>query len=79
MFERIGDVLGLAFYAAQAVALGGGLAAFIFAGDSAGRTWLRWTAPPMIALGMALIYGMSLIGAAMVFWRLLTDTKYGNG
>ena len=79
MFERIGGCLGLAFYTAQAVALGGGLVAFVISGDGAGRAWMEWTLPPMIVLGIAVFYGMPLVGTAMVFWRLVTDTKYGNG
>ena len=77
MFERIGGLLGLAFYAAQAVALGGGLIVRIAGGN--GDVWLRWTVPPMAALGIALMAGMPAWGAALVFWRLVTDTKYGNG
>jgi len=77
MFERIGGLLGAAFYAAQAVAMGGGLIVRIAGG--AGDAWLRWTVPPMIALGMVLVLGLPAWGAALVFWRLVTDTKYGNG
>ena len=79
MFERIGGWLGLGFYAAQAVAMGGGLAAMVFGGEEAGDAWLRWTLPPMIVLGVALMWGMPMVGAAMIFWRLLTDKAYGDG
>jgi len=73
VFERIGGYLGLAFYAAQAVALGGGLIAFALAGDGAGRAWLRWTLPPMIGLGMAAVYGMTAVGAAMALWKVFRE------
>ena len=78
-FERIGGMIGMAFYAAQAVAMGGGLAVMVLGGKGAGDAWLRWTVPPMIALGVALMYGMSTVGAVRVFWRLLTDKEYGDG
>jgi len=55
MFEKIGGMLGLAFYAAQAVALGGGLVVRIAGGNA--DAWLRWTAPPLIAVAMALCMG----------------------
>ena len=78
MFEKIGGMLGLAFYAAQGLALGGGLAVMVVGGKGAGDAWLRWTLPPLIALGMAAVYGMTLVGAAMAFWRLVTDKEYGS-
>ncbi|HUU31480.1 MAG TPA: hypothetical protein VMY69_05205, partial [Phycisphaerae bacterium] len=62
--ERIGGLFGLAFYGTQAMALGGGLIVMAFGGKGAGDAWLRWTAPPMIALGMALVYGLPAWGAA---------------
>jgi len=73
MFERIGGWLSLAFYGLQAVALGGGLVAFAAGGDAAGRWWLRWTLPPMIAVGMAVVYGMTAVGAAMAMWKVFRD------
>jgi len=73
MFDRIGGLLGLAFYAAQAVALGGGLAVMAFGGKDAGDVWLRWTAPPMIALGMVLVYGLPAVGAAMALWKVFKE------
>ena len=54
MFERIGGWLALAFYGLQAVALGGGLVVMAAGGKGAGDAWLRWTAPPLIAVAMAL-------------------------
>ena len=65
MFERVGGVLGAAFYAAQAVAMGGGLVVLAIGGKSAGDAWLRWTLPPLIAVAMALVFGMFAAGAAM--------------
>lgn len=73
MMDRIGGLLGLAFYGVQAVALGGGLAAFAFAGDGAGRAWLRWTAPPMIVLGLALVYGLPAVGALAALWKVFKE------
>ncbi|HUU32024.1 MAG TPA: hypothetical protein VMY69_08005, partial [Phycisphaerae bacterium] len=73
VFERIGGYLGLAFYAAQAVAMGGGLIAFAGFGEPAGRWWLRWTLPPMIGLGMAAVYGMTAVGAAMALWKVFRE------
>jgi len=71
--DRIGGWLGLAFYGAQAVALGGGLAVMALAGKGAGDAWLRWTAPPMIVLGMALVYGLPAWGAATALWKVFKD------
>jgi len=71
--ERIGGCLGAAFYAAQVIAFGGGLIAFVAAGDGAGRAWLRWTALPMIALGMALMFGLPAWGAATAMWKVFRD------
>lgn len=78
MFERVGGMLALVFYAAQAVALGGGLAVMALGGKGAGEAWLRWTLPPMIGLGMSAVYGLPLVGAAMAFWKILTNSEYGN-
>ncbi|HUX16935.1 MAG TPA: hypothetical protein VMW52_10720 [Phycisphaerae bacterium] len=63
MFERIGGMIGLAFYAAQVIALGGGLAVMAFGGKGAGEAWLGWTLPPMIGLAMAAVYGLPAVGA----------------
>jgi len=79
MFERIGGILGLAFYASQATAMGGGLIVTIAGGKGMGEAWLRWTLPPTIGLGIALFFGMATVGAVMAFWRLLTDAEYGSG
>ena len=73
MFDRVGGLLGLAFYGAQAVAFVGGLAAFAAFGDAAGRAWLAWTLPPMIVLGMALVYGLPAWGAATALWKVFKD------
>jgi len=78
IFEKIGGMLGLAFYAAQAVALVGGLVAFAAGGRAAGDAWLAWTMPLMVAVSLALVVGMPAVGALQVFWRLVTDAKYGN-
>jgi len=72
-FERIGAHLSVAFYAAQAVALVGGLAAFASFGEAAGRRWLDWTLPPMIALGIALVYVLPAWGAATALWKVFKD------
>ncbi len=77
MFDRIGGLLGLAFYAAQAVAMGGGFVVGLVGGDM--DAWLAWMAPPMIALGVALVIGLPAVGAAMALWRVMTDMEYGNG
>lgn len=71
MMERIGGILGLAFYAAQAVAMGGGLVVRIAGGD--GDAWLGWTVPPMIVLGVALVLGMPAVGAAMALWKVFWE------
>jgi hypothetical protein len=73
MFERIGGMIGAAFYAAEAVALGGGLVAFVAAGDGSGRAWMAWTLPPMIALGMALVFALPAWGAATAMWKVFRD------
>lgn len=78
MFGRIGGILGLAFYAAQGVALGGGLIVMVISGKGAGDVWLGWTAPPMVVLGIALVIGLPLVGAAMALWRIAANTEYGS-
>ena len=77
MMDRIGGVLGLAFYGTQAVALGGGFVVGLAGGDM-GR-WLRWTLPPMIGLAMALVFALPAVGAAAAMWRVVTDREYGSG
>ena len=73
VFEKVGGILSLAFYAAQAVAMGGGLVVLAIGGKSAGDAWLRWTLPPLIAVAMALVFGMSAVGAAMAMWRVFRE------
>ena len=70
MFDRIGGTLGLAFYAAQAVALGGGFVLYLAGTEEAAETWLAWTLPPMIGLGMALVFALPAVGAAMALWEV---------
>ena len=72
-FERIGTTLGAAFYAVQAVALGGGLLAFVAGGRAAGNAWLRWTLPPAIAVAFALIVGLPAWGAATALWEVFRE------
>ena len=71
--ERIGGLLGLAFYAAQAVALGGGLIVMVVGGN--GDAWLRWTLPPMIGLGVVLVYGLPLVGISAALWRAFWEEE----
>jgi hypothetical protein len=71
MFDRIGGYLGLAFYGAQALALGGGLIVRIAGGDM--NAWLRWWAAPMVGLGVALVLGMPAVGAAMAMWKVFWE------
>jgi len=68
MMERIGGVLGAAFYGVQALALGGGVAVALAGGDLDG--WFRWTLPPLISLGMVLLIGLPLAGAAKAAWEI---------
>ena len=54
MFDRIGGILGLAFYGAQASALCGGFVLYVAGAEGMATAWLRWTAPPTIGLALAL-------------------------
>ena len=73
MFDRIGGTLGAAFCGVQAVALGPALACYFAGAEAAGRAWLAWTLPPMIGLGMALVFALPAVGAAMAVWEVFRD------
>jgi len=79
MFDRIGGILGLAFYGAQASALCGGFVLYVAGAEGMATAWLRWTAPPTIGLALALVFALPAVGAALGFWRLVTDKECGNG
>ena len=79
MFDRIGGILGAAFYAAQGLALGPAVVLYLAGAEAAARAWLAWTLPPMIALALALVFGLPAVGVAMTMWRLMTDREYGSG
>jgi len=79
MFDRIGGILGLAFYGAQASALCGGFVLYVAGAEGMATAWLRWTAPPTIGLGMALVFALPAVGAAAAMWRVVTVREYGSG